>query len=67
MDPMPTTPADDLVTTAEACQILGKHPSTLARWVKDGTLTPAMKVPGLRGPMLFDRAEIERRNDKAAA
>jgi predicted site-specific integrase-resolvase len=59
------TPVDDLVTTAEACLLLGKHPSTLSRWVREDKLTPVKKVRGLRGPMLFAREDIERLADAA--
>lgn len=49
-----------LMPSAEACDALGIDRSTLSRWVRIGTITPATKLPGLRGPFLFDPAEVER-------
>lgn len=58
--PTPTV----FLTTAEACERLGHDspldPSTLSRWVQIGRITPAQKLPGLRGAFLFDPAEVER-------
>jgi len=53
-------PETDLLTTAEAAEALGCSVKTIARMVDDGRLTSRMKLPGLRGPYLFDPAEIER-------
>lgn len=51
---------DDLIVSAEACQILGGvDRSTLSRWVKFGDITPARQMPGKRGAFLFHRADIE--------
>jgi excisionase family DNA binding protein len=60
---VPTT--TDLITSAQASRIIGIHHSTVLKWVKAGRLTPAMKVPGLRGPMLFAREDVERLADAA--
>ena len=50
----------DLVTTAEAGRILGiQSPSSVTRLVQAGKLSPAQKLPGLRGAYLFDRADVE--------
>lgn len=57
-------PLDDLIGSAEACEILALRDdkpldrSTLSRWVKDGKLTPAMRLNGKTGAMLFHRAEV---------
>lgn len=48
-----------LVPTAEVCAELGITPSTLSRKVKSGLITPAIKAPGLRGPMFFTRASVD--------
>jgi excisionase family DNA binding protein len=55
---MPNT--DHLIGSAEACTILGVDRSTLSRWVQLGKITPAMQLPGSKGAMLFDRADVER-------
>ena len=50
----------DLMPTKEACRLLGNiDRSTLTRWVAAGKITPAIKLDGTRGPMLFNRADIE--------
>jgi len=50
---------DDLIGSAEACQILQIDRSTLSRWVKFGDVDPAMRLSE-RGAMLFRRADVER-------
>lgn len=52
--------ANDLLGTVEAAEALGCERSTLSRWVKEGRLTPAHKLPGRNGAFLFTRDEIER-------
>lgn len=32
--------------------------AAVGRLVRNGTLTPTRKLPGLRGPFLFDRAQV---------
>jgi excisionase family DNA binding protein len=49
----------DLIGTADAARRLGVSRSTLTRRVEAGELEPAMRVPGYRGPLLFERADIE--------
>ena len=61
------TTTDDLLTSEEACAALGVDRSTLHRRVQRGDITPARKLPGLRGAYLFTRAEIERAKDVTAA
>jgi predicted site-specific integrase-resolvase len=51
---------DELIGSAEAERILGVNRATISRWVKDNKLNTAMKLPGLRGPMLFRRSDVER-------
>ncbi len=48
-----------LIPTAEAAEILGIDRSTLSRWVAFGHIKPAMRTSP-RGPMLFDRREVQR-------
>jgi len=51
----------DLVTTAEACVILGGlDRSTISRWVQIGKLKADRKIHmGRNGAFLFDRAVVE--------
>lgn len=61
------TDDDDLITTAEALEVLGKSSATtISRYVTAGKLTPARKLPGLRGAYLFRRADVERLADPEA-
>lgn len=51
----------DLVGSSEACRLLNNiDKATLSRWVRDGKVKPAHKLPGRNGAFLFDRAEIGR-------
>lgn len=52
------TTEPELIGADEASRALGIDRSTLTRWVAKGRLKPAHKVPGLRGPYLFDRTYI---------
>lgn len=49
----------DQITTREAADMLGLSIRTTIRRVESGELTPARKLPGLRGPYIFDRNTIE--------
>lgn len=49
----------DLLTTADVAQILGVNVRTVNRMADDGRLRVAVKLPGLRGPRLFDRADVD--------
>jgi excisionase family DNA binding protein len=55
---MPKPPPPDLITSSEVCDLLSIDRSTLSRWVKEGRITPVMKLPGLRGGFVFDRNTI---------
>lgn len=59
--------APNLLTSAEVCERLNIDRSTLSRWVASGRITPALKMPGIRGPFLFDPAEVERLAEAGAA
>ena len=54
---MPST--DELIGSAEACEILGFSLATLTRRVKSGAID-AVKLPGVTGAYVFTRAEVER-------
>ena len=47
------------MTTAQAAARLRKSRSTVARWAASGELPSAFVVPGLRGQILFHRADVE--------
>lgn len=49
----------DEITTAEACDILNRHPSWVSRKVRSEELTPTRKLAGKRGAFLFNRADVE--------
>lgn len=48
-----------LITTAQASKVSGKNWRTIIRLVERGDLTPAQKLPGLRGAYLFHPTDIE--------
>jgi excisionase family DNA binding protein len=50
----------DLIGSKQACNLLSIDRATLSRWVADGRLTYAHKLPGVNGAMLFRRSDIER-------
>lgn len=60
-------PTDSLMTSAEVCDRLNIDRSTLSRWVAAEKIAPAIKMPGVRGPFLFDPAEVERLKAERAA
>ncbi|HEY9371473.1 hypothetical protein [Streptomyces sp.] len=55
----------DLITSAEAAEILGVDRSTLTRWSderlrpEERKLTPVRQLPGRTGTKLFDRSDVE--------
>lgn len=55
---MPNT-APSLITTAQASKVSGKNWRTIIRLVERGDLSPAQKLPGLRGAYLFHPSDIE--------
>jgi hypothetical protein len=56
---------NQLLTTAECALVVGISVQTISRWVAIGRLTPARKLPGLRGPYLFDPSDIDALRDSA--
>lgn len=57
----------NLLPSADVCAELHIDRSTLSRWVAMGRITPAIKLPGLRGAFMFDADEVERVKGEAAA
>jgi excisionase family DNA binding protein len=57
----------NLIGTAEACELLSIHRSTLARWVTDGRVKPAIELRGATGARLFRRRDIEALRDQETA
>jgi predicted site-specific integrase-resolvase len=49
----------ELIGTAESARILEIDKTTLTRWVADGRVVPAVKLPTTNGAFLFARADIE--------
>ena len=49
-----------LFATVEVAGKLKIERSTLSRWVKEGRIAVAMRLPGPNGAMLFDPAEVDR-------
>lgn len=60
-------PTPEHLTTAKVADALGVDVRTVHRWVESGRITPAFKLDGLRGPYLFDAAEVERVRVEASA
>lgn len=54
---MPQTP--DLIGAAEAARILDVDRTTVSLWARIGKLTPAVRLPGRTGAVLFDRSDVE--------
>ncbi len=55
---MPTS-KPDLIGSREACVMLDVATSSLVRWVADGRLCAAHKMPGRNGAFLFHRTDVE--------
>jgi predicted site-specific integrase-resolvase len=56
----------DLIGSSESCRILEIDKSTLSRWVADGVITPASKMPGRNGAYVFHRRDVEALRDERA-
>jgi excisionase family DNA binding protein len=62
------TESSTLVGTADVMEMLDVSRDTVVRMVARGTLKAVHKMPGPRGPYLFDRADVEQlARDKAEA
>lgn len=55
---METAEIEDLITSAEAADILGVDRSGIIRRIKAGQLVPAKTLPGRTGSHLFERAAV---------
>jgi predicted site-specific integrase-resolvase len=53
----------DLLASREVCERVGIDRSTLSRYVQLERITPAMRLPGRKGAMLFHPADVEALND----
>lgn len=50
---------DELLTTAQAAELLGRRRQTIRNYVQSGRLVPAQKLPASTGTYLFRRADVE--------
>ncbi len=50
---------DDVIGVAEAGRILGRHPSMVIKYARQGSIPTLGKGPGHNHPWLFERAAIE--------
>lgn len=48
----------ELISTVEASEVIGVTRWHLARLVREGHITPAVRGPGPRGAFLFDPATV---------
>jgi hypothetical protein len=51
---------DDLLTSTQVGQLIGKSGRTVQRMADKGEIAPAQKLPGPNGAYLFRRAEVAR-------
>lgn len=49
----------DLLSTAEAADMIGVAVATINRWAAKGKLPIAHKLPGDTGAHLYDRSDVE--------
>jgi predicted site-specific integrase-resolvase len=57
---------DALMGTRDVAERLGVSIATVNRMARDGRLTPAIRLPGIRGAQLYARDRIEALADKEA-
>jgi Helix-turn-helix domain len=50
---------DEWLTTAVVAALVGVDVATVNRWAKSGRLRVAVKLPGVRGPNLYRRADVD--------
>lgn len=50
---------ETLLTTQEAASRLGVSVQTVARWVNEDKLRPALKAPGVRGALFFRQEDVD--------
>ena len=51
--------SSDLLSTKQVAERCGVHVATVSRWVTSGKLTPALKLEGKTGVMLFRPADVD--------
>ncbi|MCW2754639.1 MAG: hypothetical protein JWQ32_2050 [Marmoricola sp.] len=56
----------EIITTAEAAEILRVSVKTVHRWAGEGRLAVVTKAPGLRGARFFLRSQVEQLGDELA-
>lgn len=56
----------ELMSTAQTAEHLGITVQTVARWVTNGKLSPALKAPGQRGAYFFNADEIRVKAEASA-
>jgi predicted site-specific integrase-resolvase len=49
----------DLISTAEAADILRANVATVNRWASSGVLAVAIQAPGRTGTRLYRRSDVE--------
>jgi excisionase family DNA binding protein len=49
----------NLIPSQTVCERLHIDRSTLSRWVADGKIVPAVKLPGKTGAFLFEPADVD--------
>jgi excisionase family DNA binding protein len=54
-----------VLTVKAAAELLDVSTTTIHRRIEDGTLEPVRKIPGLRGPYLLNRADVEKLREVA--
>ena len=52
-------PNVEYMTTTAVADRLKVDVSTVARWVRNGRLAPAIKTPGIRGAYLFTSEDVD--------
>lgn len=60
-----TAMEETLLTTREAATRLGVSVQTVSRWVAEEKLKPALKAPGIRGPLFFRAEDVDALGDAA--
>jgi predicted DNA-binding transcriptional regulator AlpA len=50
---------DEILSTAQVAELIGKSARTVARMAEAGTLRPIHQLPGRNGAYLFLRGDVE--------
>lgn len=54
-----------LLSSKQVADLLGVSVSTVARWTRDGRLTPELELPGLRGARFYQASQVARLVEEA--